>query len=943
MEKKSEIKEKVNMFLIASDEDVSQIMDGLTDEALLANEIDFVNGAWEKVTVYYNARTDAVEQCLEEIKQLQDFQEKNSGLHWNKLKEDLTDTAFILEPAVITLVDDWKVKEEEKYTKEHQESFDFHANLEQSERDKHKQLKELWESRRIRFHILKQEHAIKTFQDRLDSPEFVNPEERIELFAKMKNTQIDVHNRRMNELSDLANLDTVNLTQKKVDEINTNLETINDEAQEEYDRIAADLTTFIKNSFSEMDTALENLREFLHANEAQLEEGMTYDKIIEDQAQPFVDKRKQESNELYANSLKYLEELDDKMNEISKNFIDFIKSLATKYDKGKDDLKATDLQFNIKLAQCGDTNYDSIDDQEDNLNKNIDDMRKAIHHVELNEKLNQCFDLLDEITKTYRKYNTEYCEIVDDYPNVLEAFFEKFERGCAECFKLYGEEKREEIKQLFEKETQQRQEKLEAEALAKYEEDKRLEELKAKEDEEKNPKGGKKAPAKAPPKKGKEPDKPELDVPQLEVPEIQETTSKNGYQYLVQRTTDEIANELMIIKSEEEENQVKEGEGEGEGDADKQNESKEVPPAEEPPKQEGEGEGEGDNQEPVEEISPILANIREMPPIDPDGTPVLEKDLVITHDQIKTFLDCFFGKMFDWISSYKIEVIDKMKGDNKELIDNNMIELDDNLRKQWPRKGKLEVEVYQDRKSQITAHNKKYERQIRQCLERHSKSEEMWGYLVENVNAEFETYGKQQEKIKLGIPDSKNLAELQGISRKERDSIQVFEEKVTELCDKLHDISTGSINTLIKLNNDMLKSCQLFNQGGDYSEREIDWYKNQMSEIDEMLQNFQKEKEQEIEEINERLKASLKEPYESFEEEYKTGKHNLVAKEGLGKQFGAPRRIIQERMRAEMTKCEQAQSGIEKLLDKLSELCSGDWIGDQAMSSLSIEIRKIQI
>jgi len=44
-----------------------------------------------------------------------------------------------------------------------------------------------------------------------------------------------------------------------------------------------------------------------------------------------------------------------------------------------------------------------------------------------------------------------------------------------------------------------------------------------------------------------------------------------------------------------------------------------------------------------------------------------------------------------------------------------------------------------------------------------------------------------------------------------------------------------------------------------------------------------------------------------------------------------------------MAKCEQAQSGIEKLLDKLSQLCNGDWIGDQATDSLSIEIRKTQI
>ena len=50
----------------------------------------------------------------------------------------------------------------------------------------------------------------------------------------------------------------------------------------------------------------------------------------------------------------------------------------------------------------------------------------------------------------------------------------------------------------------------------------------------------------------------------------------------------------------------------------------------------------------------------------------------------------------------------KVKVNNKELVDNNIIELDKNLCKQWPRKGRLEVEVYQDRNSQITAHNKKY-------------------------------------------------------------------------------------------------------------------------------------------------------------------------------------------------------------------------------------------
>ncbi len=64
----------------------------------------------------------------------------------------------------------------------------------------------------------------------------------------------------------------------------------------------------------------------------------------------------------------------------------------------------------------------------------------------------------------------------------------------------------------------------------------------------------------------------------------------------------------------------------------------------------------------------------------------------------------------DWIAERKAGYAKKVAREGKDLIDKNVDELDENLRKQWPRKGRLEVEVYQERKSQITAHNKKYER-----------------------------------------------------------------------------------------------------------------------------------------------------------------------------------------------------------------------------------------
>ncbi len=48
-EKKNEIKDKIRIFLERSDITIEEQMNGLTDELLLANEIVYVNGVWDKV------------------------------------------------------------------------------------------------------------------------------------------------------------------------------------------------------------------------------------------------------------------------------------------------------------------------------------------------------------------------------------------------------------------------------------------------------------------------------------------------------------------------------------------------------------------------------------------------------------------------------------------------------------------------------------------------------------------------------------------------------------------------------------------------------------------------------------------------------------------------------------------------------------------------------
>ncbi len=159
------------------------------------------------------------------------------------------------------------------------------------------------------------------------------------------------------------------------------------------------------------------------------------------------------------------------------------------------------------------------------------------------------------------------------------------------------------------------------------------------------------------------------------------------------------------------------------------------------------------------------------------------------------------------------------------------------------------------------------------------------------------------------------------MSRREKDANQIFEEKVQEINDKLFDIGEAQPSQHVKQNAEMLKSCQLFENGGNYSQDEVEWYRGQMSEIDSLFQTMIENRKQHIQEINQQADKLKKDPTAEFNLAYTDSIKQLSAKDGLGKTFGQPRRLAQERLRSEMTKCEQAQKGVDELIERLQTLC----------------------
>ena len=136
-------------------------------------------------------------------------------------------------------------------------------------------------------------------------------------------------------------------------------------------------------------------------------------------------------------------------------------------------------------------------------------------------------------------------------------------------------------------------------------------------------------------------------------------------------------------------------------------------------KAEGAAEGEDEEEkeeEAKEEEQPVvvendhLEKAEMSPPKDPEGIDCLVPDLILSKDKIMAILEKALDIVMDWLIQEKKVYNAKCVEEGKTLQDSSVEELDENLRKQWPRKGRLEVEIFQERKSQVTNHNRKYER-----------------------------------------------------------------------------------------------------------------------------------------------------------------------------------------------------------------------------------------
>lgn len=299
----------------------------------------------------------------------------------NKLRADLIDIAFLLEPEVDDLLTDYREQDMIRYETEHTENDAFYDDVITTDISKFEGHYAYWKESVVRFHKLKQEDAITKFLSRMNSAEFVNPRTRTQIFADIKDEQMKLYNQRSDLLQQLAVVRPTLLNKTFVEEIRSKLERYNEESEAIFDVLTKKLTDDMINTNEDIDIAEADLLDFLQKNDAELEDGETLESIMAEKVMPTTVRRKLESKTLNLNAIKYQEDTETKMGEICENVINFYLKFAKTLDNNKEKLKATETNFQLELAKCADNWEETVDGQEEELNTCKLEMTHSIHHV----------------------------------------------------------------------------------------------------------------------------------------------------------------------------------------------------------------------------------------------------------------------------------------------------------------------------------------------------------------------------------------------------------------------------------------------------------------------------------------------------------------------------------------------------------------------------------
>eukprot|EP00903_Cladosiphon_okamuranus_P015016 g13894.t1 len=255
-------------------------------------------------------------------------------------------------------------------------------------------------------------------------------------------------------------------------------------------------------------------------------------------------------------------------------------------------------------------------------------------------------------------------------------------------------------------------------------------------------------------------------------------------------------------------------------------------------------------------------------------------------------------------------------------------ELEERLRKHWPRKGRTEVGSRQPREGELHAHRQKARRFIRQVRDKLSEQERSFREELEKGASARDGFRKALSSMVEGLKDATSVAALQGMESRCKRLVASFEAEQERLQERLERSIKEEPAKLLSSCDDVTRLCRRFAEGGDYDDQELNELEVFLEEPREEISTAAGMRQEALAQAVDDYKLAVDEE-KVFKTEHARCVMELSLREGLGQRYGAPRRNAQERLRSVIMRDERCAETIQRLLDDLHGLLQSRKAGDR--------------
>lgn len=255
--------------------------------------------------------------------------------------------------------------------------------------------------------------------------------------------------------------------------------------------------------------------------------------------------------------------------------------------------------------------------------------------------------------------------------------------------------------------------------------------------------------------------------------------------------------------------------------------------------------------------------------------------------------------------------------------------LEERLRMHWPRKGRLDVQIYQPRIGELYSHRQRYDRHIRSMAKKVETQQMLFQKQVGEVQARIDDVRLKQLTLQTQLPLQQSLAALQGLEVKSKKLLASFRADTDDKLQKLAAMTTSDHAMLTALTQDYVRVCtsQVFSDllsgevisGCDYHPEEVGIVEAKLQSVETQIREGLDSREPTVKDLV-TAQQSVLESAKEFKTRYQSCLQSLSMKEGLGQKYGLPRRTAQERYRSETTRADQLSSNIDDLLKTLESI-----------------------